>query len=190
MSTAMTLLGPANRVTCARLLGTIVVAGILAAQVVREPTIGAMIAMIGIGAVSLALDGVDGHVARSRGVASAFGARFDVEADTLLLLVLSVAVAALDITGWWVLAIGLLRYGYLLASHLHPALRIPLPASRARKAVAVTQGVALLLALSLSVVPGLPAWLPTPLLIISLAALGWSFARDVRWQVRTHVTDT
>ena len=37
-----------------------------------------------------ALDGVDGWLARRSGIASAFGARFDMEIDALLILVLAV----------------------------------------------------------------------------------------------------
>ena len=69
--------------------------------------------MIIMGTLCLTLDGVDGRVARARGEATAFGARFDMETDAAMLAVLSVAVAALGIAGWWVLAIGAMRYGYV-----------------------------------------------------------------------------
>ena len=49
------------------------------------------------------------------------------ETDAAMLAVLSVAVAALGIAGWWVMAIGALRYGYVATSLLVPALRTPLP---------------------------------------------------------------
>ena len=45
--------------------------------------------------VALALDGVDGQVARRTGTVSALGARFDMEVDAFLVLVLSVHVAVL-----------------------------------------------------------------------------------------------
>lgn len=51
-------------------------------------------------------------------------------------------------------------------------LRAPLPPSRARKAVAAAQGVALAVAVAV------PAG---RLLAAALAALAWSFGRDVRW---------
>ena len=38
------------------------------------------------------------------------------ETDAAMLAVLSVAVAALGIAGWWVMAIGALRYGYVATS--------------------------------------------------------------------------
>ena len=67
-----------------------------------------VLAMIIMGTLCLTLDGVDGRVARARGEATAFGARFDVETDAAMLAVLSVAVGALGIAGWWVMAIGAL----------------------------------------------------------------------------------
>ena len=54
--------------------------------------------------VALLLDWVDGQVARRTHTESAFGARFDMEVDAFLILVLSVYVAST--TGWWVLIIG------------------------------------------------------------------------------------
>ena len=48
--------------------------------------------------VALALDWVDGQVARRTGTCSAFGARFDMETDAFLILVLS-AYAAADSAG-------------------------------------------------------------------------------------------
>ena len=54
-------------------------------------------------------------MARARGETSAFGARFDMETDAALLLALSLAVPALGVAGWWVLAIGGLRYAYVAA---------------------------------------------------------------------------
>ena len=53
-------------------------------------------------ALLLALDGIDGLVARQEGRASAFGARFDMEVDALLILALSVAAAGLGKAGPWV----------------------------------------------------------------------------------------
>jgi phosphatidylglycerophosphate synthase len=135
---------------------------------------------------------VDGAVARSRGETSAFGARFDMETDAALLLALCVAVPALGLAGWWAVAIGGLRYGYVAAGWIAPrrirtTLRIPLPFHYSRKVVAVIQGVTLVVALALgltgvaAVVPALP-----PILLAgSLATLLWSFGRDIAWQLRT-----
>jgi phosphatidylglycerophosphate synthase len=148
--------------------------------------------MVLVGTCCLVLDGVDGKVARARRETSAFGARFDVETDAALLMALCLAVPALGITGWWVLAIGGLRYAYVAASWVAPrsirtALRVPLPFHYSGKVVAVIQAVALLAALALEltgIAAALPM-LPTVLLAGSLAALCWSFGRDVVWQLRS-----
>ena len=120
-------------------------------------------------------------VARARGEASAFGARFDVETDAAMLAVLSVAVAALGIAGWWVLAIGALRYAYVATSLFVAALRTPLPYRYSGKVIAVAQAVALLAALTQT--DG-EHWVPTAFLLAALAALCWSFGRSVIWQLR------
>ena len=130
---------------------------------------------------ALALDGVDGFAARRLGRASAFGARYDMEVDSALALVLAALVWRTGPQGAWVLALGSPRYAFLLAGRLDPDLRGELPPSRARKAACVQQ-IATLVAL---LVPGWPAALGTALALASLATLGWSFARDVvrlkRW---------
>ena len=69
------------------------------------------------------------------------GARFDMEADAFLILVLSVAAA--PVVGWWVLAIGFARYALLLAERVWPWLRAPVPPRYWRKVVAAVQGVTL-----------------------------------------------
>jgi phosphatidylglycerophosphate synthase len=139
--------------------------------------------MIIMGTLCLTLDGVDGRVARARGEATAFGARFDVETDAAMLIVLSIAVAALGIAGWWVLVIGALRYGYVAASLIVPALRTPLPYRYSGKVIAVIQAVALLAALAFGLTHG-AHWVPTMFLLAAFASLCWSFGRSVIWQVR------
>lgn len=191
-------LGAANLVTLSRVVGTCWVIG-LALQATEDRLSrtdrldqAGLIAIIAVGAGCLVLDGVDGHLARARGESSAFGARFDMETDAALLLALSLAVAALGLAGWWVLAIGLMRYAYVAASWIGPrrirvALRTPLPYHYSRKVVAVAQAIALLLALLLAVI-GIAeryALLPSLILAAALAALCWSFGSDVAWQLRT-----
>lgn len=127
----------------------------------------------GCSALALALDAVDGLVARRTGTSSAFGARFDMEADAFLILVLSVYTATN--LGGWVLAIGVLRYAFLAASWPLTWLRAPLPPSFARKTVAALQGVLLLLAVPL---PKPPA---TVIVALALALLCGSFGRDILW---------
>jgi phosphatidylglycerophosphate synthase len=176
--------GMADVVTLIRGLGVCFLAGLaLQALVADGLAWHGVLAMIIMGTLCLTLDGVDGRVARARGEASAFGARFDVEIDAAMLLVLSLAVAALGIAGWWVLVIGAMRYGYVATSLIIPALRVPLPYRYSSKVIAVLQAVALLAALSFRLIHG-EHWLSTTFLLLALASLCWSFGRSVTWQLR------
>ena len=100
--------------------------------------------LVALSSVAISLDAVDGRVARRTGTVSALGARFDMETDAFLILVLSVHVSR-DL-GWWVLGIGLARYvllGVGVAGRWAPWLRTQVPARRWRKLVAAYQGVVL-----------------------------------------------
>ncbi len=175
--------GTADVVTLVRGVGVCFLAGLALQALAGGLARHGVLTMIVMGALCLTLDGVDGRVARSRGEASAFGARFDVETDAAMLVVLSVAVAALGIAGWWVLAIGALRYGYVATSVVVPALRTPLPYRYSAKVIAVAQAVALLAALTLRLIHG-EHWLTNTFLLAALASLCWSFGRSVIWQLR------
>jgi phosphatidylglycerophosphate synthase len=175
--------GVADVVTLVRGLGVCFLAGLALQALAGGLARHGVLAVIIMGTLCLTLDGVDGRVARARGEATAFGARFDVETDAAMLAVLSVAVAALGIAGWWVMAIGALRYGYVATSLFVPALRTPLPYRYSGKVIAVAQAVALLAALTFRLTHG-GLWVSTALLLAALASLCWSFGRDVIWQLR------
>ncbi|HET8914860.1 MAG TPA: CDP-alcohol phosphatidyltransferase family protein, partial [Propionibacteriaceae bacterium] len=146
--------GVADVVTLSRGLGVCFLAGLALQALTGDLARHGVLAMIIMGMLCLTLDGVDGRVARARGETSAFGARFDVETDAAMLVVLSVAVAGLGIAGWWVLAIGTMRYGYVAISLVVPALRTPLPYRYSGKVIAVVQAVALLAALAFRLTHG------------------------------------
>lgn len=165
-------LGAANRVTLIRMVLTGGVTAIVADAFVRPPAVPALVVLA---AVALLLDGVDGRVARRTGTVSALGARFDMEVDAFLILVLSVFVAGS--LGVWVLAIGAMRYAFGVAGWLAPWLRAALPTSVARKAVAAFQGIALTVA-GAGVVSRAAAF---GIVLLALACLVWSFGRDIRW---------
>ena len=175
--------GVADVVTLSRGLGVCFLAGLALQALADGLAPHGVLIMIIMGTLCLTLDGVDGLVARARGEASAFGARFDVETDAAMLVVLGVAVAALGIAGWWVLAIGAMRYGYVALSLVVPALRTPLPYRYSAKVIAVVQAVALLAALTLKLSHG-EHWLSNTFLLAALASLFWSFGRSVIWQLR------
>lgn len=149
-----------------------VVAALVADAFVGSPDVTVLVA---ISVVALALDAVDGWVARWTGTASAFGARFDGEADAFLMLVLSVYVARSF--GLWVLAIGLARYVFGAAGWVLPWMAEQLPPRYWRKVVAATQGIVLALAASGVV----PAPVSYAALVFALVLLTESFGRDVLW---------
>ncbi|MDQ1288730.1 MAG: hypothetical protein QG622_2296 [Actinomycetota bacterium] len=166
-----TFLGMANWVTLSR---TILAGGVVAltADSFTGPVpVGVVVALA---VTALVLDGVDGQVARRTGTSSELGARFDMEADAFLLLVLTVFLASTF--GLWVLSIGLMRYGFVVAGRVFPWLTAPLPPRFSRKAVAVVQGVALV-AVSTGI---LPVAVSVGALVLALALLCWSFGLDVR----------
>lgn len=167
--------GLANSVTLSRGVATALIAGLIGTTL---PEHAVWLAMA-VALACLALDGVDGWIARRTGTSSPLGARLDMETDALMILVLSVLAFQLDKAGPWVLLIGLMRYGFVAVGWLLPALKAPLPDSFRRKVICVLQGVALAIALA----PAVPTWFATPLLAFCLAALVWSFAKDCRWLI-------
>jgi phosphatidylglycerophosphate synthase len=168
--------GAANSVTLVR--AALVV--LLAALVGVMPTPSLAWALVGLGAAGAALDGVDGALARRRNEASDFGARFDMETDALLILVLAALVWQHGKAAIWVLAAGLLRYLFVAVRRALPWLGAPLPPSRRRQAVCVVQIVSLLAALMPLVQPPMSG----ALALAGFAALAWSFAVDVVWLAR------
>lgn len=163
--------GAANRVTMVRAALLALVSALLlepASAIVAWAVVAATV-------VLAALDGLDGWLARRTGLASDFGARFDVEVDALLILVLSLFVWQHDKAGVWVLACGLMRYGFVAAGWVMPWLAGPLPPTLRGKSVAVGQFAGLGLALA----PVVPTPASSVIAAITLATLAWSFAIDV-----------
>jgi phosphatidylglycerophosphate synthase len=159
--------GAANLVTLLRLA----LAAALLAPLAAPALPGAVFA---VAAVALALDGVDGALARRLGPVSDFGASFDMEVDSALALILALNAWAAGTAGAAVLLLGLPRYAFGAAALVLPWLDRPLPPSLARKAVCVLQ-IGALIALQL---PQAAAW-AGPLLAAAALALAWSFARDI-----------
>ncbi|MFF7352337.1 MULTISPECIES: CDP-alcohol phosphatidyltransferase family protein [Streptomyces] len=164
--------GPANRVTLGR---ATLVGGVTALVADSFESAPPVTLLVGLTAVALILDGVDGKVARRTGTSTALGARFDMEVDAFLILVLSVYVSMQ--LGPWVLLIGGMRYAFVAAARYAPWLNAPLPPSFARKTVAAIQGICLLVA-GAELLPR-PANLT--IVLLALGSLVWSFGRDVRW---------
>ena len=134
-------LGAANRVTLIRTILVGSITALLADPAVRPGEAGVLVALC---TAALVLDAVDGWVARRTASVSPLGARFDMETDAYLILVLSAYVATT--VGGWVLAIGLARYGFWMAGRLVPWMAATLPYRYWRKPVAAIQGITLTVA--------------------------------------------
>ena len=166
-------LGPANLVTTLRLL----LLSLVAALIGEGPTStvawgGALLAV-----VITTLDGVDGWLARRTRFASEFGARYDMETDALLILVLAVLAWQLDKAGIWIVLAGAMRYLFVASGYLWPWMNGALPDSQRRKTVCVVQIVGLIFVVSpVATAPGSVA-----AAAITLLTLTWSFGVDVRW---------
>jgi phosphatidylglycerophosphate synthase len=168
--------GPANLVTTIR---AALVA--LVAALIGEVTAGAVGMAAALGAAAVAcLDGIDGWLARRTGLASAFGARFDMETDALLILALSVLAWRFGQAGSWIVLAGLLRYLFIAAGWIDPRMRAALLPSWRRQAICVVQIIGLSVVVSPLVRPSASAAIAAAL----LALLVFSFAVDTIWLLR------
>lgn len=163
--------GPANVVTTIRAM----LVALVAVLIGRPATPEMLWLVIGLTAVMGVLDGLDGWLARRTGMASEFGARFDMETDAALILVLSILVWQHEKAGAWVLLCGLMRYAFVAAGWLLPWLARPLQSTRRGKTVAVGQ----LVGLSVALAPIVPVALSAVAAALTLTALAWSFAIDI-----------
>lgn len=169
-------LGPANLITAARLA----IVGTIAGGIWQIPSESLTWTFVALAILGAALDGVDGALARRSGMQSRFGARFDMETDALLILVLATLAWRLDKAGAWIILAGALRYLFVAAAGIWPWLGADLPESWRRKFTCVVQ-IATLIAAIAPIVPQ-----PWSALVAGagLALLTWSFAVDVAWLAR------
>ena len=170
-------LGWANRVTLLRAAITCALAGALVQPRLFIEQAGMIVSLA---LISLALDGVDGWLARRKGECSAFGARFDMETDAALILVLCAGLWLSGLAPAWVLAIGLMRPAFLAGALIWPWLSNPLPDNFRRKLVCVVQVAVLLIAL----VPFVTEPVRLALLAVALLALAISFVIDIAWLLK------
>jgi phosphatidylglycerophosphate synthase len=168
--------GAANAVTLVRAALTLLLLALLGAGA-SAPLAWLIVALA---VVAVCLDGVDGALARRRGEGTAFGARFDMETDAWLIVVLTALVWQQGKAGAWILLAGLLRYLFVAASYVWPALGRALPPSRRRQTVCVVQIVSLIAAL----LPPVPLPWSAGAALAGLALLVWSFGLDVAWLAR------
>lgn len=168
-----TQFGPANQITTLRAALVSLAGGFVGAP---DGTLIAWTAA-SLATLTTLLDGVDGWFARKTRMASAFGARFDMEVDALLILVLSLLAWQHDKAPAWVVLSGALRYAFVVAGWVVDRMRQPLPASRRRQTVCVVQVVCLIAVMLPTVRPPVS----TAVAGVALLALVYSFAVDTWW---------
>ena len=170
-------MGLANLITGSRAVITALIAG----AITQAPTRALTWTLVVIAILAAVLDGFDGWAARRHRTSSAFGARFDMEVDAVLILVLAALAWRFDKAGPWVLASGLMRYGFVAATWAWPWLSAPLPPSRRRQTICVVQ-IGVLIG---TIAPIIRPPLSVLVAVGALAMLAWSFAVDVRWLRKT-----
>ena len=173
--------GIANSITLSRAAFGVLLLGVAAEQALGSGQVlnnnAFRWGLTAAAATALLLDGVDGWVARRNTMTSGFGARFDMEADGLFLLALSLILHVGGIVGVWVLASGLTYYLFRLAGHFWPVLAAPLFRSWRRKAIFGTQATLLIAA----TVPAMPTVMAQLCCLSGLSLLLYSFSVDIAW---------
>ena len=168
--------GAANAVTSLRLgLVALLIGAAADAAATLETWWPAILA-----ALALALDGIDGAVARRNGIESRFGALFDQETDALLILVLTLILSISGKVGLWIAAAGLMRYLLMAAGLVWPSLAESLPKSRFRSAVCGFVAGALVICL----VPLIAPFHAGVFAAAALLVLTLSFGKDVIWLLK------
>ena len=162
--------GAANRITTLRAVLVSLVAGLVGEARLPRIATAAVVASVAV----TAFDGVDGWLARRNGIASPFGARFDMEIDALLILALSALAWRHDKAGAWVIVSGLMRYAFIAAGSIASWMRAALPPSRRRQTICVVQ----IAALTLVMVPAVQPPASAAIAAAALMALTTSFLID------------
>ena len=166
-------LGPANAVTAFRLAITLAIGSVLHGA--RGILLTSVIIFV------LALDGLDGFIARRLHLSSEFGAHFDMETDALLVLVAGVELWQRGDLGPWILTAGLLRYGYVLALMIVP----PVGGSEMPRSRWGCYAFVVLIS-SLSAAFVLSTTLRNVTAMLGTLAVAFSFARSFQWSWSTN----
>lgn len=165
------VVGPANLVTTVRAA----LLSLLAALIGQPVTASVGWAAVVLAVAAIALDGADGALARRSGLASVFGARFDMETDAALVMVLSILIWMHGKAGAWVLLGGLARYLFIASGWVWPWMRGSLSPTFRAKLVAIVH----LSGLTTALAPLVPQPYSAVAAGVTLAALLWSFGVDV-----------
>ena len=130
--------------------------------------------------ISLTLDGLDGYLARFLNQTSKFGARFDLETDTLLLLVLSFSLYINMNANLSVFLIPLYRYVFFILQIKFKWLEFSLPKSIRRSFICFFVTFLLIICH----LPYLTAYLIGTLINFSILLITFSFLEDIIWLYR------
>ncbi|MBX2885660.1 MAG: CDP-alcohol phosphatidyltransferase family protein [Granulosicoccus sp.] len=171
--------GAANTVTSVRAMCAALLFGLIPiAESLQSMTNAGWMWLITVLAIlTVMLDGLDGYLARKYNTQSTFGARFDMEVDALLALIIALFLWQSNKVGIWILGLGIMRYAFIAAAHWIEALRNELYPSRRRKVVCVIQ----LLALCSLLCPVIDTPHSTTIAALALICLALSFIIDIRW---------
>ena len=167
--------GFANSIT---LLRGFVICTLLASITTTTPASSIEWIQLTLASIALVLDWVDGRVARLFHQPSQFGARFDVEIDSLFLVTVCLVLIERQALGGWILVLPALRPLFFVAQSWLSLRRRSLPSSRRRSLVA---GVAATL-LVIAMIPGY-AFGAVLLTSAALVITAISFAVDLTWLI-------
>src|SRR5690606_23877507 len=129
-------------------------------------------------ALNVAVDAIDGRVARARGEATRFGAVLDREADAFFVLVAYVYLHWVSAVGAWVLFLGVLPYVYRL---LVVATALGVAPDRKERMAAALAGTNFALLLAAVALPEFAG----PIVAATAAVLTVSFGRSL-WSLFGH----
>ncbi len=127
---------------------------------------------------ALALDGVDGFLARKFKTTSSFGATLDGESDAFFVLLFSAIIYNLGYISVWILWVGILRYLYVLLCYILWGGVLGEPVSYFRKTMAVVIMAAILFPFIL------PYQYYFPILVVSTIVITLSFLKSFIFQIR------
>jgi phosphatidylglycerophosphate synthase len=163
--------GAANYLT----LGRAALMALLAAALGERIYYNAAFAAACVAGLMPMLDGVDGRLARRHGTQSAFGARFDMEIDSLHVLTMSALLWQFGKAGIWIWIGGLLRYAFVAAGWLLPWMAAELRPTLRGRVITIVH----MTTVSVALAPFVPVSISVIATALSTVALIWSFGVDI-----------
>lgn len=168
--------GLSNLLTAARgtaAVGLFVLVALV--PVIPTPGVWLLVAVLGLVEVTDFLDGYTARRAAARGQHSDFGPTWDMEHDALFTLAISVALLVYYNLPVFVLAIGLMRYAYVVVCRVDGD---PVVLPRAYKVFAKTVAAAIVITGITTLAPIIPDWLRLGSLAVVLGLQSLSFGWD------------